>query len=230
MRRQVLTIVFTCITSVFYAQIHEIGGFLGGANFIGDIGSTNYIKPNTIAGGLVYKRNLNPRIAIRGNYNFIPIKGEDAASDNPFREQRGFNFTNTIHEFAAGIEFNFFDYNIRDPRTSFTPYILAQAAIYGYKSPDGIDINNKIITKNEFSYSIPVGVGIKGRLSDNMAFAFESTVRITFEDDLDYTTSNFNNTSLNLDFEGNGNDFYVFTGFSIVYTFGRPPCYANLED
>jgi hypothetical protein len=29
-----------------HAQIHEVGVFLGGSNYIGDIGPTTYISPN----------------------------------------------------------------------------------------------------------------------------------------------------------------------------------------
>jgi hypothetical protein len=36
------------------AQIHEIGVFLGGSNFIGDVGSTTYIAPKEPAFGILY--------------------------------------------------------------------------------------------------------------------------------------------------------------------------------
>jgi Domain of unknown function (DUF6089) len=36
-----------------HAQIHEIGVFAGGNNYIGDVGPTNYIKPNEFAFGLL---------------------------------------------------------------------------------------------------------------------------------------------------------------------------------
>lgn len=219
-------IILAFISNFCSAQIHEIGVFVGGSNLIGDIGKTNYIYPNKISGGVVYKYNLNPRIALRGNYTYIGLKGSDIDSDNPYRKARDYSFSNSIYEFAVGTEFNFFEYNIRNHKTSFTPYIMAQIAMFNYKSPvERID-RNTIRLKSSFSYAIPVGVGIKGRLSDNLAYGLESAVRFTFKDDLDLTTDKINN----LNFGGTGNDFYVFTGFSIVYTFGRPPCFANLEE
>ncbi|OSY86855.1 hypothetical protein WH52_14335 [Tenacibaculum holothuriorum] len=211
------------------AQSHEIGVFLGGSNYVGDIGRTNYIYPNKFAGGIVYKYNLNPRIALRGNYNYLPISGDNRNAENPFRQTPNNivrRFTNTIHEFAAGVEFNFYEYNISDYRTTFTPYILAQFAAINYKSPVRFISPNSIELANRFSFAIPLGIGIKGRLDDNLAFALESSARITFVDDLDYTTTKIpiiNNV-------GNGNDWYFFTGLSIVYTFGRPPCYNGLTD
>ncbi|CAL2059737.1 DUF6089 family protein [Tenacibaculum sp. 190524A05c] len=223
MKRFIL-ILFTFITTVSFAQIHEAGIFLGGSNFIGDIGRTHYVLPNKFAGGIVYKYNLNPRIALRANYTALPISGDDNDADNLFREQRNFSFNNTLHEFAGGLEFNFFEYNVRSLGQTFTPYILAQVAAFNYKVPESI-VGGNVQFTNEFSLAIPLGIGIKGRISDHLAFAFESAVRLTFVDDIDYTTDKI--TSLN--FGGNGNDFYTFTGFSLVYTFGRPACYADNE-
>lgn len=224
MRKIIITLLLTCMTSISFSQIHEIGIFVGGSNFIGDIGSTNYILPNEVAGGLVYKYNLNPRIALRGTYTYLPMTGIDIDSDNLFREEREFSFSNTIHEFAAGIEYNFFDYNIRIKEQSFTPYILAEVAAFNYKSPESVTSTSIILT-NKFSVSVPLGIGIKGRISDHLAYAFESAVRLTFKDDIDFST----NEIPSLNFGGNGNDFYTFTAFSIVYTFGRPACYADRE-
>lgn len=226
MGKRILFILLVSSVCLIQAQSHEIGVFLGGSNYVGDIGRTNYIYPNEFAGGIVYKYNLNPRIALRGNYNLIPISGDDKDAENLFRQQQGRSFTNTIHEFAAGVEFNFYEYNIADFRTSFTPYILAQFAAINHKSPGRLINANTIQIKNSFSYSVPLGIGIKGRLSDDFAFALESGARYTFTDKLDYSTREIQS----LNFEGNGNDWYFFTGISIVYTFGRPACYSGLTE
>ncbi|CAM1352802.1 MULTISPECIES: DUF6089 family protein [Tenacibaculum] len=226
MRGLILLILLACVVTPLQSQTHEIGFFAGGSNYVGDIGSTNYIYPNEFAGGLVYKYNLNPRIALRGTYTYIPVSGNDNDADNAFRQNRGISFSNTIHEFAAGVEFNFFDYNINDYRTTFTPYILAEVAAFNYKSPEPTSSSNTILLKNKFSYTVPVGIGLKGRLADNFAIAFETGVRFTFVDDIDFTTDRINS----LDFGGNGNDWYVFSGVSIVYTFGRPPCFGGIAE
>jgi hypothetical protein len=41
------------------AQIHEIGVFLGGNNYIGDLGKMTYVNPNQLAYGVLYKWNLS---------------------------------------------------------------------------------------------------------------------------------------------------------------------------
>jgi len=230
MKKYIILFLLTCFTSLSFSQIHEVGFFAGGANYIGDIGKENYLIPNKGGFGFIYKYNLNPRMALRATFTYLDIYGDDLKSDNSFRKNRGINVSNSIHEFATGIEFNFFDYNINDPKTSFTPYILAQLAIFNYKSlsnnfseiTSDVDFNDNIAFDNKASFTMPVGIGIKGRLSQNLAYGLETAVRFTFIDDLDYTTSKIPS----LDFEGNGNDHYIFTSFSLVYSFGRPPCYA----
>jgi hypothetical protein len=47
-----------------YSQIHEVGVFFGGSNYIGDVGPTTYIA-NEPTFGLLYKWNKSPRHAYR---------------------------------------------------------------------------------------------------------------------------------------------------------------------
>ena len=47
------------------AQINEIGIFVGGSNYIGDIGPTDYISPNEPTIGLLYKWNRSTRHSYR---------------------------------------------------------------------------------------------------------------------------------------------------------------------
>lgn len=228
MKKYLILLLVACTTSISFAQIHEIGFFVGGTNYIGDIGSTSYINPNQFGGGIIYKYNLNPRIALRGTLSSLPIQGDDANSGNDFRENRNstpLSFSNTIYELAVGTEINFFDYNIREVNSSFTPYILAEFAVINYKTVEFFTSNNNAVYENKTSYAIPLGIGIKGRLSDHLAYAVEAGVRFSLADDLDYTTPDID--ALNIG--EYGNDHYMFTGVSLVYTFGRPACYAPRE-
>ena len=224
MKKYFILFLFTCSTSILCSQIHELGFFVGGANYIGDIGRTTYINPNDFSGGLIYKYNLNPRVALRGTYSHINISADDENSNNEFRNPRGYKFSNDIKEFALGIEFNFFEYNTRDIKTSYTPYILAKLSYFYYKTIEEQSTTSAIFENNS-SFSLPVGLGFKGRLTNHLAYAIESGVRFTFVDDLDDTAQGVVDSSYN----GYGNDFYVFTGVSLVYTFGRPACYATRE-
>ena len=47
------------VSSFSTAQRHEIGVTFGGVNYVGEIGSTQYIQPRHREAGLIYKRNYN---------------------------------------------------------------------------------------------------------------------------------------------------------------------------
>ncbi|MGL5112123.1 MAG: DUF6089 family protein, partial [Flavobacterium sp.] len=75
------SIFFFC--GISHAQIHEIGIFAGGSNYVGDIGPTTYIAPNKMALGVLYKWNKSPRHAYRFSY----IQSEIYANDLNSKEQ-----------------------------------------------------------------------------------------------------------------------------------------------
>ena len=105
------------------AQIHEIGVFVGGSNYVGDVGPTTYIAPNKPALGLLYKWNKNPRLSYRASLSGAYIYSNDSDSEEISRNQRGYRFRNSIKEASLGIEFNFFDFNLHEVKTKVTPYI-----------------------------------------------------------------------------------------------------------
>jgi hypothetical protein len=223
MKKSILLVMCVCFSAISLGQINEVGFFVGSSNYVGDIGRTNYLYPSKLAGGLIYKWNWNPRIALRGTYSYLPITGDDKNADTAFKINRGLKFNNTINELALGLEYNFYEYDISSSEKSSTPYILLEIAAFNYKTVEDIATNGDISFTNKTSYAIPFGVGYKSKLYGAIAFAIEAKVRYTFEDDLDYSTGRF--PSLN--FGGKGNDWYAFTGISLVYTFGRPACYTQ---
>lgn len=224
MKKLILFISFICITITSKAQMYEIGVFGGGSNYIGDIGSEYYINPNNLMGGVVFKWNINPRIALRGNFNYAQISDSDANSTNNARKQRNLTFTNNIKELAVGIEYSFFEYNIDEIDQKQTPYLLFQLAAINYRSIAEGSTPARYNYIYKTTMSIPFGVGYKTRIARNFAMAFEIRAAYTFTDHLDdniksISTPNFGNP--------NNNDWYMFTAISFVYAFGRPPCYTT---
>lgn len=223
MKKSILTIAFIVFSGILLGQEYEAGLFLGSSHYIGDIGRTNYIYPNEPAGAIFLKYNKNPRIAFRATYSFLPISGNDLDADTDFKRNRGLNFSNTIHELAIGIEYNFYEYDLSTPGKTWTPYITLDLAAYNYKSVASEPQPNQFIYDTKNAFTIPFGVGFKSKLVGPVAFAIETKFRYSLADDLDYTSK----TIPNLNFGGTGNDWYSFTGISLIYTFGRPPCYTT---
>lgn len=222
MKKQILIIVFVCFTSVLVGQVYEVGVFFGGSNFIGDIGRTNYIYPNKPAGAIFFKYNRNPKIAYRATYSFLPITGNDLEAETDLKRNRGLKFSNTIHELAIGIEYNFYDYDLSTPGKTWTPYITLDLAGYTYKYVSAEPTPEQYEYSSKNSFTIPFGLGFKSKLVGSLAFAVETKFRYAFADDLDYATE----TISSLNYGGTGNDWYTFTGISLIYTFGRPACYT----
>jgi hypothetical protein len=208
-----------------YSQIHEVGVFLGASNYVGDIGPTTYIAPTEPAFGILYKWNKSPRHAYRFSYTQSTISSNDLDSKDPSRIQRGYSFKNDIKEVSLGFEFNFFDFNLHESERKITPYVLSgiNFAIF-----NGLFFVNNV-TKYDATHqsiAIPMIVGIKSNITPSLILGLEAGARYTFADDID--GSNPTNENLtNLIFGNiNNNDWYVFSGLTLTYTFGEKPCYC----
>jgi hypothetical protein len=224
-----ILVLFFCLIfqNVLTAQIHEIGVFLGGSNFIGDVGKTNYVDPNEIAFGLLYKWNKSPRHSYRFSYTQSTISGNDLDSEVPARAQRGYSFKNDIKEFSAGLEFNFFDFNLHESlKRKVTPYVYSGLTYFIY---DELFVVNGE-TKKDYragSFAIPMTVGVKGNILENFILGFEVGARYTFTDNLDGSLPKNENLEPLKFGNINSKDWYVFTGFTLTYTFGEKPCYCS---
>lgn len=207
------------------AQIHEIGVFIGGSNYIGDVGPTTYITPNEPAIGLLYKWNKSPRHAYRFSYTQSKISSNDLDSDEPGRSLRGYRFENNIKEVSLALEFNFFDFNLNGLERKITPYVYSGI---NYTMYDGLFIINGVTNKdtNQNTLAIPITMGIKSKLSRSFIVGLEVGARYTFADDIDGSNPTNKNLSQYKFGNINNNDWYVFSGVTVTYTFGEKPCYC----
>ncbi|SFE28416.1 hypothetical protein SAMN04488131_101283 [Flavobacterium xueshanense] len=204
------------------AQIHEIGVFLGGSNYIGDVGLTTYIAPNEPAFGLLYKWNKSPRHSYRFSYTQSKITSNDLDSKEASRNQRGYRFENDLKEVSLGLEFNFFDFNLHESSTKITPYVASGLNYFLTKytlTNAKADLTVQGRTERRKSIAIPMIVGIKSKITPSFVLALETGARYTLTDNID--------GSFNQDFGNiNNNDWYVFSGVTLTYTFGDKACYC----
>ncbi len=249
--------ILTIVTSMFLsAQRHEIGLFLGGANAIADIGNETFVTPTEMAVGGFYKRNLNERYSLRLNAAFGKLKMKDAESEEQYKIDRNLTRTNYVGEGSLIFEFNFFDFN-GIHRNAHTPYLFAGIGGFSYKKQDlsidlsanelgGTDIITTATSGYDFAAVIPFGVGYKYKFNYNWIIGAEIGFRSTFTDNLDKGDPDIainvlddSLTQNEIDVierqimdtykigNRNSNDWYVFTGLTLAYTFGRPPCYCD---
>lgn len=207
------------------AQINEVGIFVGGSNYIGDVGPTTYISPNKPALGLLYKWNRSTRHAYRFSISYADITADDLDSKVASRKNRGLNFNNSITEFSAGIEFNFFEFDLHHGEKQFTPYVATGINYFLYNEKFYVEPKAKTDYR-EGALSIPMTVGVKGRIFGNFVLGFETGVRYTFTDNLDGSNPKNENFETLRFGNLNSKDWYVFTGFTLTYTFGDNPCFC----
>lgn len=225
------SVIFILLAFQFtQAQTYEIGGIVGGANYIGDIGRTNYIAPKNLAFGGIFKWNRSSRHSFRGSVLVARILGNDFDSGEIRRKIRGYEFENTIKEISVGLEYTFWEFNMYSGQPQTTPYLYTGLTYFLYdakfKRPD-----NNLIVKYEDagSIAIPMVVGLKTTIGTRFVLGFEVGARYTFTDNLDGSnpdTGFENNESLKFG-NVNSDDWYVYSGVTITVTFGRQPCYCN---
>ncbi|HLT32967.1 MAG TPA: DUF6089 family protein [Aquaticitalea sp.] len=226
MRYLILILFSVCFAHKAQSQIYEVGFFLGSSNFIGDVGATKYIAPKSPAFGGVFKWNRSPRHSFRFTAIFTQLKGMDSQSSDPRRIERDYEFENNIMEFSAGMEFTFFDFNLHSETPKSTPYLYSGVTTAKH---DNFFFDNGVLTPentSSWAWGIPMVLGFKTTTADGIILAFEVGARYTFSDELDGSMPDadfrkqysFGNT--------NSNDWYVFTGITLTYTFGQRPCYC----
>ena len=229
MRSIILIIFCVCFTQNIQAQIYEVGVFLGGSNFIGDVGSTTYIAPNKPAAGLLLKWNRSPRHAFRASVIFTELAANDKDSSDPRRSARDYTFKNNMIEFSAGMEFTFLDFDLHSMAPQMTPYLYTGISTARHKK-HYFDINGAQAFDNNYNWAfgIPMALGFKARAFEGLILAAEVGVRYTFSDKLDGSVPDSRKNKEQYSFGNlNSNDWYVFSGITLTYTFGRKPCYSD---
>lgn len=222
--RLFLAVLLLFIFGQTRGQTYEVGLFAGGANNIGDVGRSNFILPSGPAFGGVFKWNKSKRYAWRATVIYGEFTADDAKSDMSSRQQRDYKMDNNILEVSAGLEFNFVEYNLHKLGPAFTPYLYTGITYfrYGYHYFDAGQLQD--IGQKDGAFAIPMTVGAKFRLNQFFVLGAEVGARYTFTDNLDASNPSGSNYE---DFKfGNifSDDWYVFSGITLTYTFGRNPC------
>lgn len=227
--RYLIAIFLMCISgSTAFSQKYEIGPFIGGANYIGDVGSSNYINPGTPVFGGLFKYNQSTRHSFRFSMLFAEIEADDTKSHDTRRQQRGYSFSNNITEASLGLEFTFWEWDLNSLTKPSTPYLYTGLNYY-FAKHFKLENNQLEKTGKKWEFSIPMVMGYKQALTSFLTGGIELGARYTFTDNLDGSKpSEVNSEYQHLDF-GNPNttDWYVFTGIYLTFYFGRQPCYNN---
>lgn len=226
MRQLIVLIISILSINLNYAQINEIGVYVGGSNFIGDVGATTYIAPNAPALGLLYKWNASKRHSWRASIIYSDLKAFDSKSDDPRRQQRDYTFDSNLLEISAGLEFTFMDFNLHTGEKVFTPYLYS--GLSSARHNDFYYVNSIQTPENtsSWTFGIPMALGFKASFIEGFILGIEIGARYTFSDSIDGSIPK-NDSNQEFRFGNvNNTDWYVFSGLTLTYTFGENPCYC----
>ena len=233
MRYLLVVVILLIFTPKTQSQTFEAGPYIGGANYIGDVGRTNFVLPNNLVGGALIKWNRSARHAFRFSLLYAEISADDANSNDPRRAKRGYSFTNTIAEASLGLEYNFWSFDLHEGHPQSSPYLYtgityfrADHLLLNANFPNGKLENQGA----NWDFSIPVIFGYKESITQGIVGALEIGVRYTFTDNLDgsWPEEIFGNRVPEKEFGNrNTNDWYVFTGVNFTFSWGRKPCYSR---
>lgn len=215
------------------AQFHELGAVLGRSNYIGDVGSARYVYPRKMAYGVLYRYNVNTRYSLRAGFALTTLFENENNTNDLNRFRRGYEFENEIQEVHAGMEFNFVDFNLHDDAAQITPYLFLGLSYFRYDllsivSPNTPEATFVSIRKDQ-TFGFPVFLGAKWNPNPLFVIGLELGVRYTLTDNLDGSNPQVefpDNPELKFGNVGN-NDWFVFTGLTISFTFGDLPCYCK---
>lgn len=205
----------------------DFGLLIGVSNYQGDLVKSTLpsFKQSDLAVSLAFKRYIDTRLAIRGNVAFGKISGSDMNyPDDVFRAKRGVSFESSILELAVMAEFEplgearFISNNGNNKVVS--PYVFVglgmsvvdpNVDLSNFKGGDELQaLMAKDIAASSagFKVVLPVGLGFKFDISNQLQIGLEAGIRYPFTDHLD-----------GISFSGNPdkNDLYIISGLNLVY-------------
>lgn len=154
----------------------ELGAMGGPGFYMGDANLGGLYKNVTMAGALMGRYNLNPRMALKFDIGYGSVKGNAAKEKNRYPATNGqkWEFNNSLVDVGCQYELNFWGYGMGNSykgHKRLTPYI--QTGL-------GFTYGNKALTMN-----IPLGFGVKYKIKPRLNVGIDWTVRFTMGDKLD---------------------------------------------
>lgn len=199
----------------------DIGAGLGMTGYLGDANTANLWSEPGWDFEALFRYIANPRWAFKTNFYAGNLRGDSSKMTNVFPGGETFSFSTTFYELGEMVEVNFFNYGMGETYRKLkriSPYIAAGIGMTVW-SIDG---------KTGAAFNIPLGVGLKYKLSQRWNIGFEFLMKKTFSDRLDgeqlkdpygIKSSFMKNT-----------DWYSTMSLTISYEFSKRCAVCNYKD
>lgn len=199
----------------------DIGGGIGMTGYLGDANTANLWQHPGVDGTLLFRYLLNPRFAFKSNLYVGTLSGNSADMTNVFPNGETYKFSTTFFEAGEMVEFNFFNYGMGETYRRLkriSPYITAGLGLTVWTT-SGL---------TPAAFTIPVGVGVKYKLSERWNLGFEFLMKKTFSDRLDGPQL-ADPTGIKSSFMKN-TDWYSTMSVTISYEFSKRCAVCNYKD
>lgn len=193
-------------------------GVAAGVNFMLDDTNSKYYGSTKLAGGALMRFLLNPRMAVKASLLYGKTGGTTQGVDNFYPANPSvaapgrldYRFDGALYDLSAVFEINFLPYGIGADYLGYkrlTPYLqMGVGATYGTAG-------------KAFTANIPLGVGLKYKLSRRWNLGLDWTIHFTLSDKLDGL-----NAPLGISSSAFRNkDHYSFTTLTLTYDIS-PKC------
>jgi hypothetical protein len=213
--------------SYWKQERHEVAFGVGAINFLGELGGRDAIGRDFIidlelsmfrpALHLEYRYKTSRKTLVKAGFHYGVIAGNDALTNEPFRNNRNIHFKSNIFELSAkfemtlyeiqpgarykligvkqrpkgGVFYGFAGIGITyfDPKANFNGewLRLKPFGTEGQNFPDGPK------PYSNFTPVVPMGLGYRTYLSSSLSLGIEISHRITFTDYMDDTSTRYYN-------------------------------------
>jgi hypothetical protein len=194
----------------------EVGFHGGGSLFQGDLGVSTPAIPE-VNYGLTFRYLFNKRISLLADYSRTVLQGK-FEHQLPAMFPGNFVLNNNLHMMDLVMAFNFLDYGKVDNILKSSNYSTYLFAGLGFVDPTGM------MSFNELHMSMPLGIGLKLKMSKRMHMNLQLTHRLMFRNDgLEREVAMNNPVGINGTNIFN-NDQMSTLSLGITYNLFRRPC------
>jgi hypothetical protein len=210
LRLAVLAFAVPATVATVHAQYAwDIGGHLGGANYLGEFGGKEKPRRDFVwdmklgqtrwAIGGFARRKINRLLSVNTGLLYLRLQGADALSTNPGRVGRNLNFRNDMFEWYLRPEFTIYQDNDLGGRgryrTDFRLFGYVGVGLF-YHNPKGQinregefyelrPLTTELVDYSNLGLCIPAGVGFHFTKKRRHRFGWDFGWRTTFTDYID---------------------------------------------
>jgi hypothetical protein len=210
-----LALSSTLIVVSAVGQNIEFGVYGGVSNYIGDVSEQkmrfDQFHPSAAVMG---RYNVSQRLTFKGMIAYGKVSGADSLASKAKNKIRNTNFHSDIYEFSVHAEYNLIPNKLSGRGGKpFVPYIFGGIGIFHFNpktefqgnifelQPLGTEGQGTTQYNNLKKYDltticIPMGIGLKKRVSQNFVVGVEAGVRFTFTKYLDDVGGKYANANV----------------------------------